>query len=203
MTFLKIEKFISIHINLKPFKSMKKLFLFLVAFGVFFAANAQFGIRAGLSSGNFSDTNFNAKVGYHVGGYYRLGTGFISVEPGVQFSTKGYEGNVKTTGAVISEKLNYVDIPVLVRLNVYEFLNVFAGPQASLLLSRKYELDGNTDTSTEVISGYDIGGVVGLGVSILSGINFQISYDLGLKSLNYYNTDVKNRVLKLSVGIDI
>lgn len=200
---MKIEKFISIHINLKPFKSMKKLFLFLVAFGVFFAANAQFGIRAGLSSGNFSDTNFNAKVGYHVGGYYRLGTGFISVEPGVQFSTKGYEGNVKTTGAVISEKLNYVDIPVLIRLNVYEFLNVFAGPQASLLLSRKYELDGNTDTSTEVISGYDIGGVVGLGVSILSGINFQISYDLGLKSLNYYNTDVKNRVLKLSVGIDI
>jgi len=64
---------------------------------------------------------------------------------------------------VISEKLNYVDIPVLIRLNIYPFLNVFAGPQASLLLSRKYELDGNTDTSTEVISGYDLGGVVGLG----------------------------------------
>jgi hypothetical protein len=203
MTFLEIEKFIFLLINLKSFKSMKKLFLFLVTFGLIFAANAQFGIRAGLSSGNFSDTNFNAKVGYHVGGYYRLGTGFISVEPGVQFSTKGYEGNVKTTGAVISEKLNYIDIPVLIRLNVYEFLNVFAGPQASLLLSRKYELDGNTDTSTEAIRGYDLGGVVGLGVSIPSGVNFQISYDLGLTSLNYYNTDVKNRVLKLSVGFDL
>jgi hypothetical protein len=203
MTFLETEKFILLIHNLKSLKSMKKLFLFSVAFGLFFAANAQFGIRAGLSSGNFSDTNFNAKLGFHAGGYYRLGTGFISVEPGVQYSIKGYEGNVKTTGAVISEKLNYVDIPVLIRLNVYPFLNVFAGPQASLLLSRKYELDGNTDTSTEVISGYDLGGVVGLGVSLVSGINFQISYDLGLRSLNYYNTDVKNRVLKLSVGIDI
>jgi hypothetical protein len=200
---LKTEKFISLLINLKSFKSMKKLFLFIAAFGLFFVAHAQFGIRAGLSSGNFSDTNFNAKLGFHAGGYYRFGTGFISVEPGVQYSLKGYEGNVKSTGAVISEKLNYVDIPVLIRLNIYPFLNVFAGPQASLLLSRKYELDGNTDTSTEVISGYDLGGVVGLGVSILSGVNFQISYDLGLKSLNYYNTDVKNRVLKLSVGIDL
>lgn len=182
---------------------MKKLFLFLLAFGLFFAAHAQFGIRAGVSSGNFSDTNYNAKLGFHVGGYYRLGNRSFSVEPGAQYAVKGYEGNATTNGAVISEKLNYIDIPVLFRLNVYEFLNVFAGPQASLLLSRKYELDGNTDTSTEPIRGYDIGGVVGLAVSIPSGVNFQISYDLGLTSLNYYNTDVKNRVLKLSVGIDI
>jgi|TARA_R110002126_G_scaffold245096_4_gene388336 hypothetical protein len=54
-----------------------------------------------------------------------------------------------------------------------------------------------------VISGYDLGGEVGLGVSILSRVNFHISYDLGLKSLNYPNADLKYRVLKLSVGIDI
>jgi hypothetical protein len=65
-----------------------------------------------------------------------LGTGFISLEPGVQYSIKGYEGNVKSTGVVISEKLNYVDILVLIRLNIYPFLNVFAGPQASFVLSR-------------------------------------------------------------------
>jgi len=182
---------------------MKKLFLFLFTFSLFFAANAQFGIRAGLSSGNFSDTNFNSKLGFHAGGYYRFDTGSISIEPGVQYSVKGYEGSVKTTGVTISEKLSYIDIPVLIRLKIYPFLNVFAGPQASLLLARKYELDGNTFTSTGAISGYDLGGVVGLGVSIPSGINFQISYDLGLKSLNYYNVDVKNRVLKLAVGIDL
>lgn len=65
-----------------------------------------------------------------------MGTGFISLEPGVQYSIKGYEGNVKSTGVVISEKLNYVDILVLIRLNIYPFLNVFAGPQASFVLSR-------------------------------------------------------------------
>jgi len=202
-TFLATENNMFLLIYLKSFKSMKKLFLFLFSFCLFLAANAQVGIRAGLSAGNFSDTNFNSKLGFHAGGYYQLGTGFISVEPGIQYSTKGYKADAKTTGVMISEKLSYIDIPVLIRLNIYPFLNVFAGPQASLLLSRKYELDGNTDTSTEVISGYDLGGVVGLGVSMLSGINLQISYDLGLKSLNYYNIDVKNRALKLSVGIDL
>jgi len=182
---------------------MKKISLLILTLGFCFAAQAQFGIRAGLSSGNFSDTNYNAKLGFHAGGYYRLGSGFISVEPGAQFSIKGYETNALPNGAVVSEKLSYLDIPVLVRLNIYEFLNVFAGPQGSLLLARKYELDGNTDTSTEAIKGFDLGAVVGLGVSIAGGVNFQLSYDLGLTSLNYYNKDVKNRVFKLSVGIDI
>jgi hypothetical protein len=182
---------------------MKKLLFLVLTFGFISTSQAQFGIRAGLNSGNFSDTNYNAKVGFHAGGYYRFDIGFISVEPGVQYSIKGYEGNDGRTGSVISEKLNYIDIPVLIRMNIYPFLNVFAGPQGSLLLSRKYELDGNTNTSTDPIRGYDLGGVVGLAVSLDSGVNFQMSYDPGLKSLNYYNSNVKNRVLKISVGIDI
>ncbi len=181
---------------------MKKIFLLLLSMGLFLTAQAQFGVRAGLSSGNFSDTNFNAKLGFHAGGYYRVGTNFLSVEPGLQFAQKGYEGNAAGTGAVISEQLNYLDVPVLVRLGFVPFMNVFAGPQASFLLSRNYKLGSVTDNSTEVISGYDLGGVVGIAVDLYSGLNFQLSYDIGLKNLNYFNTDVKNRVLKLSVGFD-
>ncbi len=182
---------------------MKKLLLLLFSLGVFHFSYAQLpGIRAGINSGNFSDTNYNAKLGFHAGGYYRIGTGFISVEPGVQYSVKGYETNVAITGGVVSEKLTYVDIPLLVRLNIYEFLNVFAGPQLSLLMSRKYEADGVIDKSTDGIEGKDIAGVVGLGVSAAGGLNFQLSYDIGITSLNYYNKDVKNRVFKLSVGYD-
>ena len=182
---------------------MKKLLLLLFALGLFSTSYGQLGIRAGLNSGNFSDTNYNAKVGFHAGGYYRMDIGFISVEPGVQFSIKGYETNALPTGAVVSEKLSYLDVPLLVRLNIYEFLNVFVGPQGSLLLARKYELDGNVDSSTDVIKGFDLGGVVGIGVNTPVGVNFQLSYDLGLTSLNYYNSNVQNRVLKLSIGIDI
>jgi len=53
---------------------------------------------------------------------------------------------------VISEKFNYVDIPVLIPMNIYPFLNVFAGSAGFLYYLRKYEFGlANTDTSTEVI----------------------------------------------------
>jgi hypothetical protein len=72
----------------------------------------------------------------------------------------------------------------------------------SVLASRNYEEPGNVQTSTEPIRGYDLGAVVGIGGYIPGGINLQLSYDLGLSSLNYFNTDVKNRVLKISAGFD-
>lgn len=181
---------------------MKNILLVFLAMFVFQAAHAQFGVRAGYSSANFSDTNFDNTSGFHVGAYYRAGAGFFSVEPGIQFSQKGYETNEVGTGAKINERVNYVDVPLLFRLNFIPAINVFAGPQASVLISRNYEIGTDTNTSTEVIRGYDIGGVVGLGVNLPIGLNAQVSYDIGLTSLNYFDTDVKNRVLKLSLGYD-
>lgn len=183
---------------------MKKLLVFVFALGLFSTAQAQFGVRAGLSSANFSDFDSNPLLGFHVGAYYKKDLGFISLEPGIQFSQKGHERIASIgDGGVKSDRLNYVDIPVLIRVNFLPFLNVFAGPQGSVLVSRKLEfLDGSTDTSTEPIKGYDIAGVVGVGANLPLGLNAQVSYDIGFQSLNYYNQDVKNNVLKISIGYD-
>lgn len=182
---------------------MKKLLILFFTIGIFGSAQAQlFGVRAGLSSANFSDTNYNAKVGAHVGFYYWYELGNFAIEPGIQFSQKGYESNEKSTGLVIDERLNYLDFPLLFRVDIIPVLNVFAGPQASFLLSRKYELAGVTSTSTDVIRGYDFGGLVGMSAYLPGGVNLQLSYDFGLIGLNYFNTDVKNQVLKISAGFD-
>jgi hypothetical protein len=176
--------------------------------GIFFllllagTANAQFGIRAGYSSSNFSDTNFEARSGLHAGLYYTAGSGLVKVEPGIQFAQKGYKGK-DATGTNIDDELNYLDLPVLVRLNLLPMVNVFAGPQASFLISRNYQLGMITSNSTEVLSGYDLGGVIGAQLNLPMGLNVQASYDIGLKSLNYFNSDVKNRVFKISLGYSI
>lgn len=178
---------------------MKKvLWVFFLVFITNFA-QAQFGVRAGFSSSNFSDTNFSSKSGVHAGFYYSIGSDLIMVEPGIQFARKGYTGE-DTNGAAIDEQLNYLDLPVLVRLRLMPMVNVFAGPQASFLLSRNYQLGPNSSSSMEVISGYDLGGVVGAQLRLPAGLNLQASYDIGLKSLNYFDTDVKSRVFKISLG---
>jgi hypothetical protein len=183
---------------------MKKLLVLVFALGFLGTAQAQFGVRAGFSSANFSDFDSDPLAGFHAGVYYKKELGFVSIEPGIQYSQKGHE-RVGSTGvnAVKNDRLNYIDVPVLLRVNFLPFLNVFAGPQGSVLVSRKLEfLNGDTDTSTEPIKGYDIAGVVGIGANLPLGLNAQVSYDIGLQSVNYYNQDVKNNVLKISLGYD-
>ncbi|MEB2775586.1 outer membrane beta-barrel protein [Algoriphagus sp. D3-2-R+10] len=183
---------------------MKKLLVFVFALGFFGTAQAQFGVRAGFSSANFTDFGSEAIAGFHAGAYYKKDLGFLSIEPGIQFSQKGHE-RVGDTGtpAVKSDRLNYVEVPVLLRANLLPFLNVFAGPQGSVLVSRKLEyVDGGTETTTEPIKGYDLAGVVGVGANLPLGLNAQVSYDIGFQSVNYYNQNVKNNVLKISLGYD-
>ncbi|WP_192346858.1 porin family protein [Algoriphagus sp. Y33] len=183
---------------------MKKLLVLVFALGFFGAAQAQFGVRAGFSSANFTDFETDAIAGFHAGAYYKIDLGFLAIEPGLQFSQKGHK-RVGDTGtpAADKERLNYVDIPALVRVNLLPYLNVFAGPQASLLVSRKLEyVDGSSITTTDPIRKYDITGVVGVGANLPLGLNAQVSYDLGLVSANYYEVNVKNNVLKISLGYD-
>ena len=182
---------------------MKKFLLLIFSIGLISSAQAQFGIRAGINSANFSDTNFDSRLGIHVGGYYKLKAGLIAIEPGIQFSQKGYKGTDLQSGDDVNERLNYIDIPVLLRVNIIPAVNVFAGPQGSLLISRNYELGNSSSTSTEVVKGYDVGAVLGVGVVLPLGFNVQASYDLGLSSLNYFDTDVKNRVFKFSLGKEL
>ncbi|SFT66932.1 Outer membrane protein beta-barrel domain-containing protein [Algoriphagus locisalis] len=182
---------------------MKKLLAFVFVLGLFGTAHAQFGLRAGFSSANFSDFDSDPLSGFHAGAYYKIGAGFLAFEPGIQYSQKGYTNLLNGSPSTDKELLSYLDVPVLVRVNFLPFLNVFAGPQGSVLVSRNREFsDGSTESTTEPIRGYDISGVVGVGANLPLGLNAQVSYDIGFQSVNYYNQDVKNNVLKISLGYD-
>ncbi len=179
---------------------MRKVLLVFFLVGFAATAQAQLGVRAGFNSANFSNTNFDARSGFHLGAYYTIGAGFISVEPGVQYSQKGYKTEEVGTGQPVEEQLGYIDIPVLVRLKLIPALNIFAGPQGSIFASSKYKLGDQTSDSSDAIRGYDIAGVVGAQVKLPLGFNAQASYDIGFTSLNYYNIDVKSQVFKISLG---
>lgn len=178
---------------------MKKILLLFFLLASAGMAHAQFGIRAGYSAANFSDTNFDTRSGFHLGAYYSIGAAFLKVEPGIQYAQKGYK-TTDMSGDAVDEQLGYVDVPVLVRLDILPILNVFAGPQVSILASRNFTRGTASSTDTGPVAGYDVAGVFGAQVKLPLNLNLQASYDMGLKSLNYFDTDVKNRVFKVSVG---
>ncbi|WP_186756943.1 porin family protein [Echinicola salinicaeni] len=159
---------------------------------------AQTGIRLGWNYPEMHDISSDRNSGFHAGFYKKIKLlGLLGVEPGIQYSQKG--GEIDDMGTKGVERLHYIDVPVLVRLGFLPLINVFAGPQASFLVARKYE--GVTDISSiNELSKVDFGGVVGVGVNLPLGFNVQGSYDFAFSDLNYNDMDTKNRLFKLSIG---
>lgn len=180
--------------------------LLLIAFLIFAAtAQAQLGLRAGLGSANFSNKgsmrDYTSIIRPHLGAYYGIqATGKLTVEPGLFYSGKGFKTVPLGTTQEFQESLSYVDIPVLARYAVNEDFNVFAGPQAGFLLARTYTKGSDKITDTAPVGGYEIGGVLGVGYQLTTEFNLQVSYDFGIAPFKYFQADVNNSLLKLSIG---
>lgn len=189
---------------------MKKIFLILsLALLSGLSANAQsgFGIRGGANFFNFggddvSENDYTNRTGFHAGIYASiLGGGPISIEPGIYYSIKGTQNDdAANTRAV----LDYVDVPLLLRLKFGDGFNVFGGPQVSFLVNSKFEGDfaGSTvSLNTNNIKETDAGLVFGLGYNLPKGMNIQGSYDYGFTPIfKNSDADVYNRGFKLSLG---
>ncbi|SEJ67612.1 Outer membrane protein beta-barrel domain-containing protein [Cyclobacterium xiamenense] len=167
-----------------------------------------FGLRGGVSFFNWggqdiSSTGYTNRTGFHAGIY---GNSFVgerfSVEPGIYYAVKGTQNDDLVNSRAV---LNYLDAPLLFRLYATDAVNLFFGPQASLLLDSSFEADalGNTyDWETDTISDFDAAVVVGLGYNPSSGLNFQVGYDFGLVPVfKDSDADVFNRGFKVAVGI--
>lgn len=186
---------------------MKKLlslfaFLGLIAVG----ANAQ-GISGGLKLGmnlanqTVSVEGFTASPSFrtsiHAGGYL---TAMLSekfgVQPEILYSGQGYKQNEQTL------KVNYITVPVLLRLNFTPLFSIHAGPQIGILASAKSEFQGETEDVKDALKGTDIGIAAGLGVDLPMGLNFGFRFVKGMTNIVDDSDDMKykNYNLQFSVG---
>jgi hypothetical protein len=158
--------------------------------------------------------------GLHFGGYVRIPISEVfSFEPGLEYSKKGYslKGDfqipvLKYAGINLRAQVqsHYIDIPLVLKANVYKGLMVYGGPQVSYLvrssLNAKLGVLGITIFNkgfgiTERFNKVDLGLTGGIGYEFENGFNVQAGYDHGLTRLDKNdNYDVYNRVVKLSVG---
>ena len=160
------------------------------------------------------------RTGLHIGGYVHIPISeTISFEPGLQYSKKGYsiKGDfqipaLKYFGINIGAQVqsHYIDIPLVLKANVYKGFQVYAGPQVSYLvrstLNAKLGVLGISIFNkgfgiTERFNKVDLGLTGGLGYQFDNGINIQAGYDYGLSKLDKNdNYAAYNRVVKVSVG---
>lgn len=193
------------------------------------AQGVRFGLKAGGNLSNLSgdlvdQDRYDNKFGFHGGAMLNIGLlddGFLSVQPEVLFSQKGFQfaedkafGLYKYTG---SRTYNYIDVPVLLKVNADGFY-FEAGPQYSYLMKVKDETqrslaNGNTFTSysgtqdLKNVNRNEIGYAAGLGyqsdAGLMIGIRYNGSFTDFAKDGYTGDADVRNarnQVFQASVG---
>lgn len=192
-----------------------KRFIFLLSFSAILSgqilaqSNLGLGIKAGMNiatqktTGEGVNVETSSLIGFHAGGYINY---FILEPLAVQAELLVSQKGSKWSDPYFSgkDRLCYIDIPVLARYQIIEFLNVHAGPQFGFLLKAKqFQDDGDKTDVGEYYKVTDIGIVFGAEGNLPHNINVTIRYILGLSTVTTeveYWEGWKNNVVQISFG---
>ena len=159
----------------------------------------EFGVKGGFNMSNFlSDddeaTDENILYGFNAGVYATLPiSDFVAIQPEILFTTRGskLEYNSDIASGDAKFKLNYIEVPLLVRVNITKNFNLQAGGYASYLVSSKLTGDGavefDEDIDTDDLNKFDAGIVAGVGVDF-SPISIGVRYNYGLTTIGKERT---------------
>ncbi|MBP0904407.1 porin family protein [Mariniflexile gromovii] len=191
---------------------MKTIFKILFIATIAFSSNAQTlksntGLKGGynLAAVSFDgETETGQRHSFHIGFY---GESFLSESVVLQvellYSQQGYE--LKDNSGTFTQKLDYINLPLMLKIYPDEAFFLEAGPQVGLAVSHKEEFDSNFglfDTSQEFDpESFDWGINFGAGFKTESGITLGARYHLGKGSI-YDEGNPKNRVWQFYIGFD-
>lgn len=156
----------------------------------------KYGVKAGVNFSNLSndmmfDPAFSMGTGFHVGALVNLhwgqrtasslpGTGLWGLQPELLFSNNV----IKSKGGDI--KLNYVKVPVMLKVYPLSALSVEVGPEFSYLVSSSPETVDLNDAVVKVgdCKGFNFGAGVGaayeFGFGLMIGARYSMNFtDLG------------------------
>ena len=161
--------------------------------------------------------NTQSKTGFYGGGFVSVPVSeTFSVEPGITYAQKGYEmrGNFGLKGMdIVSAKselnLNYIELPVLARVNLGG-LQVFAGPQVAYLTNASlhttagafgFNVINDRRDVKDQFNELDVALTGGIGYQFSNGLRLQAAYDHGLSRMNAgQSVEAYNRAVKVGLG---
>lgn len=205
-------------------------FIFTVLTGVqgVIAQQLAYGVKAGLnlsSIGGESIEDVDLRLGIHIGLLGRLElTEKFALQPEIQYSQRGFKSDAEVGGfdpsdpnlptglstVEFNSRFDYVDVPLIVRYKLTDFLTIEGGPQVGFFLSERAQVDGNElddeENDVDSFALAELGFLGGLGYYLENGLFFQARYILGVT--NIFDNDVRtlddnavfNRNIQFSVG---
>ena len=186
--------------------------------------NLKFGVKGGVNFSNLYTDNVdenNVLTGFNAGLFAKLPiTESLAIQPELLYATKGAQ--LKYNNAFVNGtstfKLNYIEVPVLLVVNLTNNFNIHAGPYFAYLVDGKATNDAQgtlfdveNNLKNEDYNKFDTGLSVGLGFD-KNQFGFGVRYNYGLQKVgkersflgtNYTFPDGKNSVINLYLSYSI
>jgi hypothetical protein len=180
----------------------------------------RLGLKGGLSIATIIKTNDNSfssdpLYGFNGGAVLYLPLGHVvAIQPEVLFSQKGY----RATGTALvggdydyRRYLNFLDLPVLLRINASKDFAIVAGPQYSFLLNTHTSFKSGTSSYEQTVKNENdnitkniFGGVIGADISLNHNFFIYGRYTIDFKNNNGDGTSstpaYKNQVFQIGCG---
>ncbi len=171
------------------------------------AQEFNFGAKGGVNFATLTgdDVDADMKTSFHLG--------LVAEIPFAENFFFGPEVLYSSQGAKISEdgmdgsfKLDYIQIPLMLRYYAGPGFSLEAGPQIGFLTSSEVEAEGVSVDVEDYFKSTDFGVNLGIGYKFMNGLFLQSRYNLGLS--NIWDSDefdtgdekLKNSVIQLSIG---
>lgn len=178
------------------------------------------GVRAGVNfmtlGGDDVPSDVGSRTGFMIGGFLLVDLqGPLSLQPELNYIQKGasWDQSFQGTTVTTTRKLDYLEIPVLAKLQIPVTgplsPNVFAGPTLGFNMNATMQAEGggqsNSQDISDSISGTDFGLAIGAGTDFgLSAgtVSVDLRYGLGLSSVDDSGSDasVQNRGFMVTAG---
>lgn len=170
----------------------------------------KYGVKAGINVSSISnDSDIKSKVGLNLGVFAEYAVNDIfGIRPEIVYSQQGFR--YKDTDYKESDRLNYLNIPILAKLYLPNGFSIELGPQFGFLLAAnaKWEdkssgtTESGTDSFSEYVNKFDFAAAIGASYEFNSNISVSARYNLGLSNINKDNNldTNKNRVLQIGVN---
>lgn len=185
---------------------MKKITLLvvsLIALGASAQVTVKPGVRAGLNLSTFTNTDFDRKADFYVGGFVAIKLAkFYTLQPELNYTRQGAKGTeyyyssdfdpiATTYSRDVDYSLQYVSLGIMNKFNIVNGFHAIVGPTLDFKVGDNFPgYIGNE------LVGVDLGLNGGLGYTLPMGLTIEARYKLGLVDIfgnnfdeDYYDED--------------
>ncbi len=199
----------------------KSILLIAIALFGFTSLSAQeyvmFGAKGGVNFSTFSGDGINAwndpqgRTSFHLGLLAEIPLSErFSIQPEVLYSGQGYDIANRDDANDIEYQLEYINVPVIAKVYLFDGFALEAGPQVGFLVKSEVDYDpsgqnqGSINLSEDQFNKVDFSAALGASYKFRGGFFLNGRYNIGLSDIYddgiISGADAKHSVIQAGVG---